>query len=56
MMALLINWLFGQKMKKKNGVKKQKNHHIPPSHFIPGVGKTAVVTSYLKEIGHKCAR
>ena len=50
-------WLIGSLVKnEKNGVKKKKNHHIPPSHFIPGVGKTAVVTSYLKEIGHKCAR
>lgn len=40
------------KQKKKNSIP----GNIPPSHSIPGVGKTAVVTSYLKELGHKCAR
>ena len=52
------SWLFGQTWNKSvnNWNRRTKRNNIPPSHSIPGVGKTAVVTSYLKELGHKCAR
>lgn len=50
-------WLFGQRWTNiGEQLKQKKKNNIPPSHSIPGVGKTAVVTSYLKELGHKCAR